>query len=403
LHSGCTVPSAAPKRPALELAEIVQKHGEAFRQRHILRREQLAVLNAIERCRTALLGGHIDVCRECGAERQAYNSCRNRHCPKCQALSQARWVAQRMTRLLPTHYFHGVFTLPAHLRPVARRNANRVYRLLFEAASETLLELGRDPEWLGVTLGITCVLHTWTRELEYHPHVHCIITGGGLSLDESQWVGSQPDFLLPIHVMSDLFRGKMLAKLKMAWQRGQLDLGPAPIDPEAFPRLLDRLHRIDWVAYAKRPFGGPEQVIKYLGQYTHRTGISNHRLVSMDDDGVTFRTKSGKCITLPAEQFLGRFVQHVLPDGFVKIRHYGLLAAGNVRTKLKAASDILACGDTSTATHLSDLAEQLSIELASDFRALLLRLTGIDLTRCPVCGSHAIERRPLQRAPPEAA
>jgi hypothetical protein len=203
--------------------------------------------------------------------------------------------------------------------------------------------------------------------------------------------------------MSDLLRGKMLAKLKMAWQRGQLDLGPAPIDPEAFPRLLDRLHRIDWVAYAKRPFGGPEQVIKYLGQYTHRTGISNHRLVSMDDNGVTFRTKSGKCITLPAEQFLGRFVQHVLPDGFVKIRHYGLLAAGNVRTKLKAASDILACREAANTTTLSEATTQSSGEVLSDFRALLLQLTGIDLTRCPVCGSHAIERRPLQRAPPVAA
>jgi predicted Zn-ribbon and HTH transcriptional regulator len=392
------VPAAAPKRPTLELADIVQKHGETFRQRHVLRPEQLAVLNAIERCRTALLGGHIDACRECGAEQQAYNSCRNRHCPKCQALSQARWVAQRMTRLLPTHYFHCVFTLPAQLRPLARRNANRVYSLLFEAASETLLELGRDPQWLGVTLGITCVLHTWTRELDLHPHVHCIVTGGGLSLDGSQWVGSQPNFLLPIHVMSDLFRGKMLAKLKMAWQQGQLDLGRAPIDPEAFPQLLDRLYRIDWVAYAKRPFGGPEQVIKYLGQYTHRTGISNHRLVSMDDDGVTFRTKSGKSITLAAEQFLGRFVQHVLPDRFVKIRHYGLLAAGNVRTKLKAASDILACRQASNTTTLSE-----ATKVPSDFRALLLQLTGIDLTRCPVCGSHAIERRPLQRAPPEAA
>jgi hypothetical protein len=299
------VSSAAPKRPSLELSNIVQKHGETFRQRHILRREQLAVLNAFERCRTALLGGHVDVCHECGAERQAYGSCRNRHCPKCQALSQARWVAQRMTRLLPTHCFHCAFTLPAQLRPLARRNANRVYSLRFEAASETLLDLGRDPSWLAVTLGITCVLHTRTRELEYHPHVHCSITGGGQSLDESQWVGSQPDFLLPIPVMSDLFRSKMLANLKLAWQRGQLDLGPAPIDPEAFPRLLDRLHRIDWVAYAKRPFGGPEQVFKYLGQYIRRTGISNHRLVSMDDHGATFRTKSGKCITLPPEQCLG--------------------------------------------------------------------------------------------------
>jgi len=303
-----------------------------------------------------------------------------------------------MTRLLPTHYFHCVFTLPAQLRPLARRNANRVYRLLFEAASETLLELGRDPERIGATLGITCVLHTWTRELDLHPHVHCIVTGGGLSLDGSQWVGSQPNFLLPIEVMSVLFRDKMLAKLKMAWQRGQLDLGRAPIDPEAFPQLLDRLYRMDWVAYAKRPFGGPEQVIKYLGQYTHRTGISNHRLVSMDDDGVTFRTKSGKCITLAAEQFLGRFVQHVLPDGFVKIRHYGLLAAGNVRTKLKAASDILACREASNTTTLSE-----ATKVPLDFRVLLLQLTGIDLTRCPVCGSHAIEHRPLQRAPPGAA
>ena len=208
----------------------------------------------------------------------------------------------------------------------------------------------------------------------------------------------RPNFLLPIEVMSVLFRDKMLAKLKMAWQRRQLDLGQAPVDPEAFPQLLNRLYGMDWVVYAKRPFGGPEQVLRYLGQYTHRTGISNHRLVCMGESGVTFRTKSGKRITLAAEQFLGRFVQHLLPDGFVKIRHYSLLAAGNVRTRLKAASDILACREASNTTTLSE-----ATKVSSDFRALLLQLTGIDLTRCPVCGSHAIERRPLQRAPPVAA
>jgi hypothetical protein len=311
-----------------------------------------------------------------------------------------------MLRILPTHYFHVVFTLPAQLRPLAQRNRGVVYDLLFAAVSETLLELGRDPDWLGAELGFTAVLHTWTRELEFHPHLHGIVTGGGLSLDGQRWLGSKPNFLLPVQVMGALFRNKMLAKLKLARAHGRLELGPAPLDPEAFPRLLDRLYHLDWVVYAKRPFGGPEQVVRYLGRYTHRIGISNHRLVSLDQNGVTFRTKNGKSITLSPQDFLRRFVQHVLPDGFVKIRHYGLLAPGNVNTKLKAAAALLPSQPSSDGTAPPAELGQPPLQETSDFRALLLELTGIDLTRCSVCGSRAVERRPLPslaRAPPDAA
>ena len=268
---GCA-PTGAPPRPAVELADIVREHGEAFGRTHALTPDQRAVLHAIERCRTAALGGHVDVCLECGAAEPSYNSCRNRHCPKCQSLAQARWVAGRMARILPTHYFHVVFTLPSELRPLTRRYPRRIFDLLFAAASETLLELGRDPRWLGAELGITAVLHTWTRELVFHPHLHCIVTGGGLTADGTEWRSSKPDFLLPVHVMGALFRGKMCAKLRDAQGRGQLDVGPEPVDPEGFSILLEQLQRHDWVVYAKRPFGGAEQVVRYLGRYTHRIG-----------------------------------------------------------------------------------------------------------------------------------
>jgi hypothetical protein len=404
---GCA-PTGASPRPAVELADIVREHGEAFGRTHALTPDQRAVLHAIERCRTAALGGHLDVCLECGGAEPSYNSCRNRHCPKCQSLAQARWVAGRMARILPTHYFHVVFTLPAELRPLTRRHPRRVFDLLFAAASETLLELGRDPQWLGAELGITAVLHTWTRELVFHPHLHCVVTGGGLTADGTEWRSSKRDFLLPVHVMGALFRGKMCAKLREAHGRGHLDVGPEPVDPEGFSILLDRLQRRDWVVYAKRPFGGAEQVVRYLGRYTHRIGISNHRIVSLHQGKVTFRTKSGKAITLDAQDFLARFIQHVLPPRFVKIRHYGLMASSHATTKLEVARGLL---NASPKVVPDGPSVPLSgtPDAALPWHELLHQLTGIDLRRCPACGAIAVVRRPLDdphtlaRAPPEAA
>jgi Putative transposase len=287
-----------------------------------------------------------------------------------------------------------------------RRNSRTVFDMLFAAASETLLELGRDPKWLGAELGVTTVLHTWTRELALHPHVHCIVTGGGLTADGTAWRSCKRDFLLPVHVMGALFRGKVCAKLRDAHERGRLDLGPEPVDPEGMAIVLDRLQRLDWVVYAKRPFGGAEHVVRYLGRYTHRIGISNQRLVSLQDGKVTFRTKNGKAITLGAQDFLARFVQHVLPPGFVKIRHYGLMAPSNATTKLVVARALLS---SSRRTTPAQAPPSPPTDAALPWQQLLHKLTGIDVRRCPACGALAVERRALDdatqlaRAPPQAA
>jgi Putative transposase/Transposase zinc-binding domain len=378
-------------RPGLEVAEIFRAHGEAYRQRHPLDQGQRAAMRAIAACRTAALGGHLDVCDRCGHERPAYNSCRNRHCPKCQSLRQAKWVEQRLARVLPTHYFHVVFTLPAALRPLAHRNRRRVFTLLFRAAAETLLTLGRDPARLGAYLGITAVLHTWTRALQFHPHVHCIVTGGGLAADGGHWVAARRRYLFPVQVLSRLFRGKFLAALTRAYRAGELKCGGATYalaDAVAFQQFVDTLYRGEWVVYAKRPFGGPQQVFRYLGRYTHRVGLSNQRLQRIDADGVRFATKGGRSITLPPHEFIRRFLLHVLPSGFVKIRHYGLLAAGNATTQLERARTLLQPGM---------LVEQPVPRAAGalDWPTHLLQLTGVDLTLCPRCSQGRMIRHPL--------
>lgn len=357
---------------------------------HALSPDQHAVLRAIARCRTAALGGHVDVCDACGFAAIAYNSCRNRHCPKCQALSQARWIARRMERVLPTHAFHVVFTLPSELHGLVMRNREELFDLLFASAAEALLELGRDPRWLGAELGITSVLHTWTRDLRFHPHVHCIVTGGGLSLDGARWIATRPDFLFPVRVLGALFRGKFLARLARLYDRGALRLdGPASslADPARFERVKDKLYCSRWVVYAKRPFGGPEQVFRYLGRYTHRVGLSNRRLVSLDHRGVTFRTHGERTATLVPGEFLRRFLLHVLPKGFVKIRHHGLMAASNVTTRLAVARRLLERDPPAAPPDVSTS--------PVDFRELLLALAGIDLRRCPRCGELAMRRHPL--------
>lgn len=383
----------ALERPRLEVAEILRTHGEAYQERYVLSPGQSRVLRNLQACRTELLGGHLDVCNRCGWEVPAYNSCRDRHCPKCQSVEQARWVRARLERVLPTAYFHVVFTVPSELQPLARRNQALFYGLLFRAASGTLLELGHDPARLGATLGITAVLHTWTRALHYHPHVHCIVTGGGLALDGSRWVHSpqKSRYLFPVRVLSRLFRGKFLALLADAVDRGEVTHPGHAVDDEgereAFSLLKAQLYRKEWVVYAKRPFAGPQQVFRYLGLYTHRVGISNYRLLRHEDGQVTFATKNGNTATVAGVEFVRRFLQHVLPKRFVKIRHFGLHAAGNVNGKLARARELLPSPNSDTAP---------SAEPSQTFLDDLSEATP-DLARCPRCGEGTLVRYRVDR------
>jgi hypothetical protein len=324
-------------RPPFEVADLIRSAGTAFleRNRQWLRWKHVKVLLAIARCRTAALGGHLDQCTRCGHRAISYNSCRNRHCPKCQTAARDRGIAARQKELLPTRYVHVVFTLPAQLAPLVLQNKKLIYGLLLRASAETLLEVARDPKHLGAVIGFFSVLHTWSQKLTLHPHVHCVIPAGGLSPDHTHWVKSQNRFFLPLKVLSRVFRGKFVAGLKQALQNGRLNFhgNLAPLaQPKPFAAWLRLLFRKDWVVYAKRPFGGPEYVLQYLGRYTHRVAISNHRLVSLTDGKVTFRWRDSahnneqKLMTLPIDEFLRRFLLHLLPKGFVRIRNFGFLA-----------------------------------------------------------------------------
>ena len=375
-------PGTGEPRTALGVDDIFRAHGEAYRRDYVLTPAQTAVMRAIETCRTAALGGHRYVCPNCDYTRPMYNSCRNRHCPKCQSLTQAKWIESRLDRVLDVPHFHLVFTLPHEINAIAMRNAAFVYDLLFASASGALLQIAADPEHLGAQPGVTMVLHTWTRDLQLHPHVHAIVTGGGLVPGTDRWLATPPGFFLPVFVLAELLRGKVLAGLRMAYDRGDLDLGGACTklaDAQAFKRLLDGLYAKKWVVYAKRAFGGAEQVVRYLGRYTHRTGISNQRLISMDNEVVRFRTRGDKVANVTPAEFIRRFLLHVLPKGFVKIRHYGLLASGNVNTRLVAARRVLGAEDPPPRPRLG-------------WREHLFRLTGIDPTRCPCCGGHLVAR-----------
>jgi len=311
------------------VAEIFRRYLAPFKDKHALGPVEDRIARDVMACRTAVLGGHLDVCTSCGFQRPAYNSCRNRHCPKCQALRGARWVEQRLDRILPVHYFHVVFTLPGDLREVARRNRALVFDLLLKSAAAALLTLGRDPKWFGASaqLGVTTVLHTWARDLHFHPHAHCIVTGGGLAPDGKSWVAAPREFLLPVHVLGALFRGKFLDGLERLRARGLLR---DDLDDRAARRRRARLYEQSWVVYAKRPFGGAEQVYRYLGHYTHRVAISNARLVSVDDHAVVFHTRGQDTATIGPAEFIRRFLDHRLPRGFVKICHGGLLSPTNV-------------------------------------------------------------------------
>jgi hypothetical protein len=378
-------------RPRVEVADIFVQHGEAFRRHHWLSEEQRKAMLSIALCRTAELGGCRYVCSKCDHEVQAYQSCGNRHCPKCQGLAQAKWIEARKERALPTRYFHVVFTLPAELRAVAQLNARIVYDTLFAAASATLAELGHDPGHLGAQLGVTAVLHTWTRELSYHPHLHCIVTAGGLSPDGTRWIKTPyADFLFPVHVMSRVFRGKVLAALDRAHDTGKLRVADRGT-PDAWASHRDRLHRKAWCVYAKEPFAGAEHLFEYLGRYTHRVGISNQRLISFDERGVHFATKDGNSIVLAPDEFIRRFLQHVLPKGFVKIRHYGLFAAGNMAIKLVRARELI-LADAAAAVPI-DVLPAPEVDL---WRQLVEHLNADEPITCPACNVGILLRIPVR-------
>jgi hypothetical protein len=343
-------------RPALEVADIFRDHGPAWRlanEGHVSL-DQMKVMTAIERCRTVALGGHVARCENasCAHTVVAYNSCRNRHCPKCQGAAARKWLAEREAELLPVGYFHVVYTLPVPLRDIAYQNKRVIYDLLMKASAETTLTIAADPKHLGARIGITAVLHTWGSALTHHPHVHMIVPGGGIAPGGTRWISCRPSFLVHVHVLSRLFRGRLLAMLTEAHAEGRLKFfgdHSGLADKKAFKRFLAPLRRIEWVVYTKDPFDGPEQVLRYLSRYTHRVAISNRRLVSADDDGIAFRWKdyridgSGrwKTMTLTAHEFIRRFLMHVLPKGFHRIRHYGLFANGNRAANIARARELL--------------------------------------------------------------
>ncbi|WP_210253069.1 IS91 family transposase [Beijerinckia sp. L45] len=338
-----------------EVADIFCRHGPAWRAAHAghINLAQLKVMSAIETCRTAALGGHVEACEDCGHIRIAYNSCRNRQCPKCQGAAARAWLAEREADLLPVGYFHVVFTLPAEIAAIAFHNKALVYDLLFKAASETMLTIAADPRHLGARIGITAVLHTWGSAMTHHPHIHMIVPGGGLSPDGQRWVSSRPAFLLPVRVLGTLFRRLFLTRLialhaaeKLQFFGDQVGLG----DPRAFLRHLAPVRKKRWVVYAKPPFAGPEAVLAYFARYTHRVAISNRRLIAMDGNGITFRTKDyrregaarHRTTTLTVDEFIRRFLLHVLPSGFHRIRHYGLLASAGRKANVARARALLA-------------------------------------------------------------
>ena len=339
-------------RPTLEVADIFRKHGNAYREAHQLPLEQQRVLRAIEVCRTAALGGHREKCRHCAAERNAYNSCRNRHCPKCQGAERIRWLGNRKEELLPAEYFHVVFTVPEQIARIAFHNKEKVYNILFRATSETLLTIAADPQHMGARIGFFAVLHTWGQNLLHHPHLHCVIPGGGLSADHERWIASKPGFFLPVQVLSELFRRLFLEALEEAFRKGELqffgELTPLA-EPAAFADYLVPLGKAKGVVYAKPPFGGPQRAIEYLGRYTHRVAISNQRLLSLEAGQVSFQWKdyrhknkqNSKTMTLEAGEFIRRFLIHTLPPGFQRIRHFGFLANCHRKAKLALCRQLL--------------------------------------------------------------
>jgi hypothetical protein len=385
-------------RTSLEVADIFRAAGSAYRAVHAghLSLTQLKVMTAIENCRTAALGGHVEACEDCGHWRIAYNSCRNRHCPKCQGAAARTWLAEREADLLPVGYFHVVFTLPAEIASIAFQNKAVVYDLLFRAASETMLTIAADPKHLGARIGITAVLHTWGSALTHHPHVHMVVPGGGIALDGSRWISSRPAFLLPVRVLGKLFRHIFLTRLIQLYDSGKLAFFgslASLTEQRVFQRHLAPVRKVRWVVYAKAPFAGPEAVLAYLSRYTHRVAISNRRLVSFDENGVTLRYKDyhrdeperQNTMTLTTDEFIRRFLTHVLPRGFHRIRHYGLLASSSRKANLARARALL---------EVATPPDKTALDEPADLRPA-----------CPCCGGDMIiietfERWRQPRAPP---
>jgi hypothetical protein len=395
-------PDAIPQRPAWEVADVIRMFGEAFLASHGTNAEQRRVLYDLADCRTQALGGHVQRCVDCGHDRIAYNSCRNRHCPKCQALARARWLEREAKLLLPVEYHHVVFTLPAEVAELALANPALMYNALFQAASATVRDVAANPKRLGAQVGILMVLHTWGQNLHHHPHVHAVVTGGGLScnlrsdMDVSpQWRSCRPGFFLPVRVLSRVFRGKYLALLKAAFDQGKLAFPGrlAPLkEPDAFARWLRPLYAKDWVVYAKPPFGGPAQVLKYLARYTHRVAISNSRILDVKDGHVTFRYKDyaddnhSKTMTVSGEEFLRRFIQHVLPKSFVKVRHYGFLANRHRAEKLKLCRRLLL---------------PIAVVGTPSQSSTAAPIAPAETPGCPKCGGCRFVRMELPKAPPQ--
>jgi hypothetical protein len=393
----------------LEVADIFRQVGPAYREEHAtaLSRGQRRVMSAIEQCRTAALGGHVEQCDSCGHQRIAFNSCRNRHCPKCQSLARAQWLEDRQTELLPVEYFHVVFTVPQEVAAIAYQNKAVVYDILFRAAAETLRTIAGDPKHLGAEIGFIAILHTWGQNLLHHPHLHCVVPGGGIAPSGERWISCRPSFFLPVRVLSRLFRRLFIAQLQLAFDHDELQFFnslAALRNRVAFAKCLSPVTRTEWVVYAKPPFGGPKQVLEYLGRYTHRVAISNSRLREFSDGVVTFAWKDyrhesrNKAMRLDAHEFIRRFLLHVLPSGFQRIRHYGLLANRYRELRLNQCRNLLAAP--------APVVVQLEAE---DYRDRYQRLTGVSLRDCPQCGRGLMVRietllpRTLPRGPPPTA
>ena len=372
-------------REGLEVADVFRRFGPAFREQHgaSLSSAQRHAMTAIESCRTAALGGHVEQCGDCGHQRVSYNSCRDRNCPKCQGLARAQWLEDRQAELLEVPYFHVVFTVPAEIEVIAFQNQTVVYDILFRAASETLRTIAADPKHLGAEIGFLGVLHSWGQSLTHHPHLHFLVPGGGIAPDGESWIPCRPGFVLPVPVLSCMFRGLFLHALEKAFIAGQLNFFSAHRhlhEPAAFRRYLAPAWKVNWVVYAKRPFAGPAQVLDYVGRYTHRVAISNNRLVSMDGGQVSFQWKDyrddnrQKTMTLPAEEFIRRFLIHVLPNGFHRIRYYGFLSNCHRARKLERCRELLRMAPVEPAA-----------DPPADYRDRFEALTGQSLRECPHC------------------
>jgi hypothetical protein len=394
--------ATAAVRPGLEVADILRTHGEEYRCKHPLTKEQLKAMTDIQRCRTAALGGHVDVCDNgCGFMRISYNSCRNRNCPKCQGLQSARWLEKRSERILPTPYFHVVVTFPHQLNALILHNKQILYNIMFRAAAQSLLELARDWKRLQAQIGFTAVLHTWNQDMRFHPHLHMVVTAGGIDRSQTRWIGSRNTFLVPVKALSLKIRGKFLHYLKRAYDQGKIAFRGTIqrlADPPSFGAFIKALYSKKWVVYSNKPFAGPEHVFAYLSRYTHKVAISNQRLVRMIDGSVTFlardnrNTAKKRTVTVTAQEFIRRFLLHVLPAGFIKIRHYGLMASCNAKTKLEIARKLLQERHSKPPnTH----AVSIPCQPARTWQEIFLQVTGVDLTACPQCGKGRLIRQPL--------